>query len=71
PPQDARAAAWRLAVGLTVMFTLAPATRWGYFVYPIALIGWLLPTRPPTVVPSIEIPAQAVSEPGLPAAARS
>ncbi|MGH3202232.1 MAG: glycosyltransferase 87 family protein, partial [Streptosporangiaceae bacterium] len=42
PPQDARAAAWRLAVGLTVMFTLAPATRWGYFVYPIALIGWLL-----------------------------
>jgi hypothetical protein len=53
------------------MFTLAPATRWGYFVYPIALVGWLLLTRPPTAVPSIEIPAQAVSEPGLPAAARS
>ncbi|HEV2937001.1 MAG TPA: glycosyltransferase 87 family protein, partial [Streptosporangiaceae bacterium] len=29
PPSDARAAAWRLALGLTVMFTLAPATRWG------------------------------------------
>ena len=71
PPRDARAAAWRLAVGLTAMFTLAPATRWGYFVYPIALVGWLLLTRPPTAVPSIEIPAQAVSEPGLPAAARS
>ena len=71
PPQDARAAAWRLAVGLTAMFTLAPATRWGYFVYPIALVGWLLLTRPPTAVPSIEIPAQAVSEPGVPAAARS
>jgi hypothetical protein len=71
PPRDARAAAWRLAIGLTAMFTLAPATRWGYFVYPIALIGWLLLTRPPTAVPSIEIPAQAVSEPGLPAAARS
>jgi Glycosyltransferase family 87 len=71
PPRDARAAAWRLAVGLTAMFTLAPATRWGYFVYPLALVGWLLLTRPPTAVPSIEIPAQAVSEPGLPAAARS
>ena len=71
PPRDARAAAWRLAVGLTAMFTLAPATRWGYFVYPIGLIGWLLLTRPPTAISSIEIPAQAVSEPGVPAAARS
>ena len=71
PPRDTRAAAWRLAIGLTVMFTLAPATRWGYFVYPIGLAGWLLLTRPPVAVPSIEIPAQAVSEPGLPAAARS
>ena len=71
PPRDTRAAAWRLAIGLTVMFTLAPATRWGYFVYPIGLVGWLLLTRPPVMIPSIEIPAQAVSEPGLPAAARS
>jgi Glycosyltransferase family 87 len=71
PPRDTRAAAWRLAIGLTAMFTLAPATRWGYFVYPIGLVGWLLLTRPPTAVPPIEIPAQAVSEPGLPAAARS
>jgi hypothetical protein len=71
PPRDTRAAAWRLAIGLTVMFTLAPATRWGYFVYPIGLVGWLLLTRPPVMIPSIEIPAQAVGEPGLPAAARS
>jgi Glycosyltransferase family 87 len=71
PPRDARAAAWRLAIGLTVMFTLAPATRWGYFVYPIALIGWLLLTRPPAVVAPVEIPAQAVGEAGLPAPARS
>ena len=71
PPRDARAAAWRLAIGLTAMFTLAPATRWGYFVYPIGLVGWLLLTRPPVMIPSIEIPAQAVGEPGLPAAARS
>ncbi len=47
PPADAPAAAWRLALGLAVMFTLAPATRWGYFVYPIGLLGWLVLTRPP------------------------
>jgi hypothetical protein len=45
PPTDARGAALRLALGLTVMFTLAPATRWGYFVYPIGLIGWMAITR--------------------------
>ena len=50
PPTDARAAAWRLALGLTAMFTLAPATRWGYYVYPIGLVGWLLLTRPPTEI---------------------
>ena len=47
PPADAPAAAWRIALGLAVMFTLAPATRWGYFVYPIGLLGWLVLTRPP------------------------
>jgi hypothetical protein len=41
PPADARAAAFRIALGLAVMFTLAPATRWGYFVYPIGLLGWM------------------------------
>jgi hypothetical protein len=45
PPADARAAAGRLALGLAVMFTLAPATRWGYFVYPIGLVGWMVLTR--------------------------
>jgi hypothetical protein len=40
-PASARAAAWRLAVGLCVMFVLAPATRWGYFAYPLGLLGWL------------------------------
>jgi hypothetical protein len=63
PPRDVRAAAWRLAVGLTAMFTLAPATRWGYFVYPIGLVGWLLLTRPPTAesVPlELPVPVQAV-----------
>jgi Glycosyltransferase family 87 len=40
-PADDRAAAWRLAAGLSIMFTLAPATRWGYFAYPLGLLGWL------------------------------
>jgi hypothetical protein len=76
PPADVRAAAWRIALGLTAMFTLSPATRWGYFVYPIGLVGWLLLTRPPTAVPereraaAIDIPAQAASGAGLRVPAR-
>lgn len=41
PPKNARAAALRLALGLALMFTLAPATRFGYFIYPAALLVWL------------------------------
>ncbi len=41
PPADAAAAAWRLIIGLTLMFGLSPATRFGYFAYPIGLCGWL------------------------------
>jgi hypothetical protein len=69
PPADARDAAWRLALGLTVMFTLAPATRWGYFVYPIGLVGWMVLTRAPAAgaldkgggTVAIGVPAQAAS----------
>jgi hypothetical protein len=46
PPRDLRAATWRLAVGLALMFTLGPAERFGYFIYPLALAGWLVLTRP-------------------------
>jgi hypothetical protein len=49
PPKDAGAAALRLALGLALMFTLAPATRFGYFSYPAALVVWLWlagPERP-------------------------
>jgi glycosyl transferase family 87 len=45
-PADDRAVAWRLAAGLCVMFILAPATRWGYFAYPLGLLGWLGLTGP-------------------------
>jgi hypothetical protein len=45
PPRDARDAAWRLVVGYTALFVLDPSTRFGYFVYPLALLGWLALTK--------------------------
>jgi phosphatidylinositol alpha-1,6-mannosyltransferase len=47
PPRDARDAAWRLAVGYAIMFMLDPSSRFGYFVYPLALLGWRALTKPP------------------------
>jgi hypothetical protein len=41
PPRDVPTAAWRLIIGLTLMFLLAPATRFGYFIYPAAMLAWL------------------------------
>ncbi len=40
PPATPARAAARIALGLTALFTLSPATRFGYFVYPLALSGW-------------------------------
>lgn len=45
PPGTVPAATWRLAIGLTAMFVLAPATRFGYFVYPVGLLIWLEVSR--------------------------
>jgi len=45
PPANTRAAAWRLAVCLAVLFIVAPASRWGYFVYPAALLGFVTMTQ--------------------------
>lgn len=55
PPRDARGAAWRLAVGFTAMFALDPSTRFGYFVYPLALLGWRALTK--TDDPERTVPA--------------
>jgi glycosyl transferase family 87 len=41
PPRTVPAATWRLAIGLSLMFVLAPATRFGYFLYPAGLLAWL------------------------------
>ena len=45
PPRDVPAAIWRLAIGLTLMFLLGPNVRFGYFIYPFGLVGWLALTR--------------------------
>jgi Glycosyltransferase family 87 len=44
PPRDVPAAAVRLIIGLTLMFLLAPATRFGYFIYPAGILAWLIVT---------------------------
>jgi hypothetical protein len=46
PPCDALAAANRLALGLGLAILLAPATRIGYIVFPVVLVGWFRFIRP-------------------------
>jgi hypothetical protein len=41
PPRDIPAAARRLAIGLALMFLLGPQVRFGYFLYPLGLVGYL------------------------------
>jgi hypothetical protein len=45
PPRTAAAAAAYVALALTMLFTLAPATRWGYFAYPLGIACWLWLSR--------------------------
>jgi hypothetical protein len=41
PPRDVPSATRLLAAGLALMFLLGPNVRFGYFIYPLGLIGWL------------------------------
>jgi hypothetical protein len=64
PPRDLRAATWRLALGLALMFALGPAERFGYFIYPLGLAGWLALTRharPAGAPPAQPLSAQPLS----------
>jgi hypothetical protein len=45
PPRDVPAAIWRLAIGLSLIFLLGPDVRFGYFLYPFGLLGWLALTQ--------------------------
>lgn len=72
-------AAVRLAVALAALFTLAPASRWGYYAYPLGVLGWALLacTRPersrsysserPVATPPASPAAPAVSAGSSPA----
>jgi hypothetical protein len=41
PPRTYQGVAVRLAIAYILLFTLAPATRYGYYIYPLALLSWL------------------------------
>jgi hypothetical protein len=56
PPRDVPAATIRLVIGLSAMFVLAPSTRFGYFIYPAALVLWLLVAQAGRQAPPREIP---------------
>ena len=62
PPRDVRAATWRLAIGLALMFLLGPQVRFGYFIYPLGLAGWLalITVTPPKSGP--ESPPEAAGD---------
>jgi hypothetical protein len=45
PPRTSTGAAVRIAVGLTGALLLAPATRYGYLIYPIVLFGAAIALR--------------------------
>ena len=55
PPRDAHGAGWRLALGLALLFVLAPASRVGYFVYPLGLAAWLLLARWPELPGNLSV----------------
>jgi CBS domain containing-hemolysin-like protein len=42
PPRSVPRAVALLAAAMTVMFVLAPSTRFGYFIYPATLAIWLV-----------------------------
>jgi hypothetical protein len=67
PPRDVPSATWRLVIGLTLMFLLAPATRFGYFIYPAALLIWLqvslLANKRSGASPAGPEPAEAAERP--------
>jgi len=65
PPRSLPAATWRLIIALTAMFVLAPATRFGYFVYPVGLFAWLEVSRMGQAAPAA--PADPAAAPGEPA----
>jgi hypothetical protein len=69
PPRTPAEAAKRIALGLTALFALSPATRFGYFCYPLALYGWVALAGYGAHAPGPDTPAQ--TEPRWPAGVES
>jgi hypothetical protein len=64
PPRSVPRAVMLLAGAMTLMFVLAPSTRFGYLIYPATLVTWLL-----AVVAGRAAPAEPVTpDPGAPSA---
>jgi hypothetical protein len=63
PPRDVRAATWRLAIGLALMFLLGPQVRFGYFIYPLGLVGWLALIKATPPAPPADVPDTLWSQP--------
>ena len=66
PPRDVPAATIRLVLGLSAMFVLAPSTRFGYFIYPAALVLWLLASQAGRALAERPAPEVLVSSNPLP-----
>lgn len=62
PPRTVPRAMGLLAGAMTLMFMLAPSTRYGYFIYPLTLVIWLLVATAGRRVPE----ADAAPGPGEP-----
>ena len=61
PPKDITAAVWRLAIGLALIFLLGPDIRFGYFIYPLGLLGWLALNRVTAAGPPGSAPGSMTS----------
>jgi hypothetical protein len=64
PPRTVPRAVVLLAGAMTLMFVLAPSTRFGYFIYPATLAIWLLAVLAGRAVPG----DSAIPDPGAPPA---
>lgn len=78
PPRTVTRAVLLLAGAMTLMFVLAPATRFGYFIYPAGLAIWVLAVhfggrdeaQPPATPDPGEPPAKTSTSPPTTPAAR-
>lgn len=68
PPRTALSAGWRLAVGYAAVFVLDPASRFGYFVYPLGLLGWVACTAfsSERIMPALPFPLSLATRPAWP-----